>query len=198
MLRVALRARLTHVLARLVQMPRLLLYSLLSNNGFQGKPRLYQPLQAVGLGTISFESDVIIGVTPSPLFFTTYAYIEARRPSATVSIGQGTWINNNFSAIAEHTSIAIGKNCLIGTNVEILDSDFHGIRTSERMVSKPDWARPVSIGDDVFIGSNVKIMKGVSIGSGSVVANGSIVIKDIPPNVIAGGNPAKTLKAIGT
>jgi maltose O-acetyltransferase len=149
------------------------------------------------MGTIKFEADVKIGFAPSPLFFSTYAFIEARFPTATVSIGRGTWINNNFCAIAEHTSITIGQNCLIGTSVEILDSDFHGLRVGERGLSRPEWAKPVSIGDNVFIGSNVKIMKGVSIGSRSVIANGSIVTKDVPPDVIVGGNPASVLKVIG-
>jgi maltose O-acetyltransferase len=149
------------------------------------------------MGTIKFEANVKVGVYPSPLFFSTYAYIEARFPTATVSIGYGTWINNNFCAIAEHSQITIGQNCVIGTSVEILDSDFHGIRIGERNVSRPQLAKPVSIGDNVFIGSNVKIMKGVSIGSRSVVANGSVVIKDVPSDVIAGGNPASVLKMIG-
>jgi acetyltransferase-like isoleucine patch superfamily enzyme len=48
----------------------------------------------------------------------------------------------------------------------------------------------------VFIGSNVKILKGSVIGSGSVIANGAIVTGKIPSNVIAGGNPAKIIKAI--
>ena len=97
--------------------------------------------------------------------------------------------------IAEHASISIGKNCLIGTNVEIIDSDFHGIRVEERGMSKPEWAKPVSVGNNVFLGSNVKICKGVSIGDGSVIANGAVVTKDVPSNVTAGGNPVK-LKGI--
>ena len=197
MLKSKLVRRFATLFARLVQIPRVSLYSILSTNQMQGKPCRYQPIQAVGSGTINFQKNVKVGVFPSPQFFSTYAYIEARFPTATVSIGNGTWINNNFCAIAEYTSIRIGENCLIGTSVEILDSDFHGIRVRERMFSRPEWSKPVLIGNNVFIGSNVKIMKGVSIGSGSVVANGSIVTKSVPANVIAGGNPACVLKVIG-
>ena len=196
MFRPRLRRGLVRLLARAVQAPRLAVYSLLSNNRFQGRPNCHQPVQAMGRGEIKFESDVNIGVHPSALFFSTYAYIEARQPTATVSIGRGTWINNNFSAIAEHTSITIGQNCLIGTSVEILDSDFHGINVSERGLSRPEWARSVVVGDNVFIGSNVKIMKGVVIGSGCVVSNGSIVTKNFPADVVIGGNPAVVLKVI--
>jgi len=145
---------------------------------------------------IEFSGDVSIGVFPSPLFFSTYAYIEARNSTAKISIADGTWINNGFSAIAVHTSITIGRRVLIGTNVEMFDSDFHGIRVDDRNVSRAEWAKPVVVEDDVFLGSNVRVLKGVTIGRGAVVANGSVVVKDIPPGVIAGGNPARVLKAI--
>lgn len=85
---------------------------------------------------------------------------------------------------------------MIGTNVEIYDSDFHGIRVCDRVVSKVEWAKPVVIEDDVFLGSNVRVLKGVTIGRGSVIANGSVVIKDIPSSVVAGGIPAKVIKVI--
>ena len=190
------RRRLVREGCRLIQWPRKLLYRLLSSARIQGKPTLCQPLQAVGLGQIKFSGQVNIGVFPSPLFFSTYAYIEARNSTAKVSIGEGTWINNGFSAIAEHTSITIGQRVLIGTHVEIFDSDFHGIRVDDRNTSRAEWAKPVLIEDDVFLGSNVRVLKGVTIGRGSVIANSSVVVKDIPPGVIAGGNPARVLKEI--
>lgn len=180
----------------LVQRPRIFMYRILSDAQVQGKPTLYQPLQTVGLGVIEFLGQVKIGVYPSPLFFTSYAYIEARKGTAKISIGDGTWINNGFSAIAEHTSITIGQRVLIGTNVEIFDSDFHGINVDNRNESKAEWGKPVVIEDDVFIGSNVRVLKGVTIGRGSVIANSSLVLKDVPPSVVAGGNPARVIKEI--
>ncbi len=188
--------RLVHIARRIIQRPRIIEYQMLSSTRLQGKPILHQPLQSVGLGVIEFSGKVNIGVFPSPFFFSTYAYIEARNSTAKVSIGDGTWINNGFSAIAEHTSICIGQRVMIGTNVEIYDSDFHGIRVCDRVVSKVEWAKPVVIEDDVFLGSNVRVLKGVTIGRGSVIANGSVVIKDIPSSVVAGGIPAKVIKVI--
>jgi acetyltransferase-like isoleucine patch superfamily enzyme len=190
------RRRLVRIACRLVQWPRILFYRLLSSATIKGKLHLYQPLQSVGLGIIKFSGTVKIGFFPSPLFFSTYAYIEARNGNATISIGDGTSINNGFIAIAEHTSITIGQRVLIGTNVEIFDSDFHGLQLTDRMKSKAEWAKPVVIEDDVFLGSNVRVLKGVTIGRGSVIANSSVVLKDIPPNVVAGGMPAKVLRAI--
>lgn len=172
------------------------MYRLLSGNPIQGRPTLHQPLQAVGLGVIEFSEGVKIGVTPSPFFFSAYAYIEARNRTAKVSIGEGTWINNGFSAIAEHTSITVGKRVLVGTHVEVYDSDFHGVHVDDRNKSRAEWAKPVVIEDDVFLGSNVRVLKGVTIGRGSVIANGAVVVKNIPPGVIAGGNPARVIKVI--
>lgn len=180
-----------------IQRPRVVLYRCISTNSIKGTPRCFQPVQSVGVGTISVENDVNIGYYPSPFYLSTYAYLEARNVSASISIGDGTRLNNNFCAIAEHTSIEIGRNCLIGTNVEILDSDFHGIKVEQRQMSRPEWARPVSIGDHVFIGSNVKIMKGVTIGPGAVIAHSSVVSNDVPAGMIVAGNPAKIIRTIG-
>lgn len=185
------------ITSRLVQSPRIALYRVLSSNSVLGPLRRYQPVQCVGKGVVRVGSDVCIGVFPSPMFFSTYAYLEARNSTATISIGSGTWINNNFSAVADHSSIVIGCRCRIGPSVEILDSDFHGLRVEDRGLSRAEWAKPVCIGDDVFIGSNAKILKGVTIGAGSIIASGAIVTKDVPAGVIAGGNPAKVIKAIG-
>jgi maltose O-acetyltransferase len=90
----------------------------------------------------------------------------------------------------------IGANCHIGANVEILDSDFHGLRIEERSISKPEWAAPVVIEERVFVGSNVRILKGVRIGMGAVIANSSLVTSDIPPMGVAAGIPAKIIRML--
>ena len=190
------RRKLAHIARSLIQRPRIIFYQLLSDAKIKGKPILNQPMQAMGLGEIVFVGTVNIGVFPSPLFFSTYAYMEARKSTARISIGDGTWVNNGFTVIAEHTSITIGQRVRIGTNVEIYDSDFHGIRIDDRNKSKAEWAKPVVIEDDVFLGSSVRVLKGVRIGRGSVVANSSVVVNDIPQGVIVGGIPAKVLRVI--
>ena len=175
------------------QKSRIYFYTIISSAIVKGRPNLHQPVQMVGSGIIEFLGDVHIGVFPSPFFFSSYTYLEVRNSTSKIIIGNGTWINNGFVAVAEHSSIRIGERVLIGTNVEIIDSDFHGIEISDRGISKFDWAKPVIVEDDVFLGSNVRICKGVTIGAGSIVANGSIVVKDIPVRVIAAGNPAKVI-----
>lgn len=173
---------------------RLHLFASLSKNSYSGAPTLFQPLHCEGAGRINFGAGVKIGVSPSPYLHSTYAYLDARREGTLIEIGDGTWINNNFCAIADHTKIIIGKGCFIGANVTIFDSDFHGLRTDERTLSKPEWASPVVIGDNVFIGFDVKILKGVTIGDGAAIGNGSIVTRDVPPAMIAAGVPAKVIK----
>lgn len=182
---------------KMIQDVRIFLYRILSNAIITGeRPNLIQPLHAVGQGVIEFKKGVNIGFFPSPHFFSSYAYLDVRSHMSKISIGKNSAINNGFVAIAEHSSITIGANVLIGTHVEIYDSDFHGINVSDRNTSKPEWARPVEIGDNVFIGSNVRICKGVTIGAGSVIANGSIVTHAIPAGVIAAGNPAVVIRDI--
>ena len=181
---------------RLLQWHRKLFYRALSTGHTRGRVQIFQPVLILGNGNIEFETNVKLGFFPSPFFLSGYIHIEARNKDSFIRFGEDTYVNNNFAAVAEHTGISIGKRCFLGTNVEIYDSDFHGLKITERRASEPNKARPVLIGDDVFIGSNVKIMKGTEIGNGSVIANGSIVVDKIPSNVIAGGNPAKILRAI--
>jgi len=93
--------------------------------------------------------------------------------------------------------IVIGSHVMIGANTTIVDTDFHPIdaelRRRNPMQTK---AKPVYIEDDVFIGMNSLVLKGVRIGCGSVIGAGSVVTRDIPPGVIAAGNPARVIREI--
>ena len=59
-----------------------------------------------------------------------------------------------------------------------------------------EYAKPVTIGNDVWIGGNVVINPGVTIGSNVVIGSGSVVTKDIPSGVIAAGNPCRVIREI--
>lgn len=182
--------------AYLLQWHRRIFYKALSNNICVGEPVVVQPFQAVGSGKVIFHANVKIGFFPSPFFFTTYGFINARNFEATIEIGEDTWINNNVTIISESAGISIGARCLIGYSVEIIDSDFHAISLKDRCVGTPHKSKKVTIGNDVFIGSNVKILKGVNIGDAAVIANGSIVTKDVPASTVYAGNPAKFIKSV--
>ena len=176
------------------QYPRILKYKLLSNcKKISGKPKIYQPTQFLGKGTISFGKNVILGYNPSPNFYTGYGYMDARKNQSKINIGNDVWINNCFVLISEGEGIVIGQKTIIGLNVEITDSDFHDLHPEKRIGGTPKTSK-VHIGENVFIGSNVKILKGVSIGDNTVIANSSVVTKSIPSNVIAGGYPCSVIK----
>lgn len=182
------------ILFRLYQKYRILLYRALSSLKVEGDLVRVQPVQTMGSGRIIFKGRVTLGYFPSPHYFSTYAYLEARNRESIIEIGRNTKINNGFVAIAENSKIIIGENCLIGTNVEIYDSDFHALSAIDRKNGRPHFSKIVRIGNNVFIGSNVKVLKGVTIGDGAVIANGSIVTRDIPKNYIAAGMPAKPIQ----
>ena len=174
--------------------PRFIKYSLLSSSkNISGKAKFIQPCQLNGIGKIIFGNNVIIGWDPSPFLYSGYGYIDARNYNAKIVIEDDVMINNNVVLISDGAGITISKNTLIGTQCEIIDSDFHDLRIESRTTAQANTL-PVFIGENVFIGSNVKIMKGVNIGKNSVIANGSIVTKSIPENVVAGGVPARVIK----
>lgn len=92
-------------------------------------------------------------------------------------------------------SITIGNNVTVGANSSIVDTDFHPLDAQARKMEDSGGASaPVVIEDDVFIGMNCLVMKGVTIGAGSIIGAGSVVTHDIPPHVIAAGNPAKIIR----
>jgi len=97
-------------------------------------------------------------------------------------------------------SLKIGKGSKIGADSILLDSDAHSLNYLERGNSKTD--RPnakrqgITIGEDVLIGTRCIILKGVSIGNRSIIGSGSVVVKSIPEDCIAAGNPAKVIKVI--
>lgn len=181
----------------LFQKIRIWKYRLISScKRIEGKPQTYQPVELAGAGQIVFKENVRLGCYPSPFFFNGYIYIEARKPQSRIEIHDGVWINNNSVLISEGEGIIVGKNTLIGTHVEIYDSDFHGLAPDSRMKAGAARTAHVHIGENVFIGSNSKILKGVTIGNNAVIGHGFIVTHSIPENVIAVGVPAKVIKQL--
>ena len=113
-----------------------------------------------------------------------------------ITIGEGTYMNNNFSLVAYKHSITIGSNCFIGINFQAMSSDFHALSVSHRNDEAYIKGADVEIGDSCFIGNNVIILKGVKLGSGCVVGSGSVVTQSFPANSLLGGNPAKLIHTI--
>ncbi len=92
--------------------------------------------------------------------------------------------------------IKIGKNLFCGGNVNIWDTDFHSLNYQLRRTHDEDSvsSAPILIGNDVFIGANSTILKGVRIGDRSIIGACSLVTKDVPPDQVWAGNPAKFIR----
>jgi acetyltransferase-like isoleucine patch superfamily enzyme len=115
-------------------------------------------------------------------------------PGAEIRIGDNTRIHG--TCIHATRSITVGRNCLIAGNCQLMDGSGHDLSFSsvENRINTKGISKPIVIEDNVWIGANSIILPGVRIGNGSVIAAGSIVTRDIPPMVVAGGNPARVIK----
>lgn len=108
-----------------------------------------------------------------------------------ITIGKNVFLNTGCS-FQDRGGIRIGDGAQIGMNVAIATLN-HGLPLKTRSTT---YAQPVVIGENAWIGSNATILPGVTIGDNSVVAAGAVVTKDIPPDSVAAGVPAKVIKSI--
>lgn len=107
-----------------------------------------------------------------------------------LEIQDGSHITGPSKIIAEER-VQIGKNCAIAWDVQILDTDYHGIYIDGKL-SNP--SKSITIEDHVWIGSRSTILKGVRIGTGAIIGACSVVTKDVEPNTLVAGNPARIIK----
>jgi acetyltransferase-like isoleucine patch superfamily enzyme len=113
---------------------------------------------------------------------------------ATITIGRNVGVAGCTISAAER--IVIDDDVLIGAGCLIADSDFHPIAYEDRDIPEKTLNAPVHICAGAFIGARSIVLKGVTIGRGSVIGAGSVVTRDIPPGVIAAGNPARVVRQI--
>lgn len=110
-----------------------------------------------------------------------------------IFIGENFFANFNLT-ILDEAEVRIGDNCFIGPNVSIYTA-CHPLDVENRNKAL-EWSEPVTIGNNVWIGGTATILPGVTIGDNVVIGGGSVVTKDVPSDVVVGGNPAKVLKVI--
>lgn len=117
-------------------------------------------------------------------------------------IGKRFFGNYNLT-IQDDAEVTVGDDCNFGPNVTIV-TPVHPMIAKERfrMLDKDGnqkrycYAKPVRIGNDCWFGANVVVCPGVTIGDGCVIGAGSVVVKDIPPNTFAAGNPCRVIREI--
>jgi len=117
-------------------------------------------------------------------------------PGARIVIGDHVLLAGTVMTCRK--SIEIGEGTMVAPNVVIVDSDFHLTWPPEQRfhLSPTETADPVKIGKRVWIGVNAIILKGVTIGDDAVIGAGSVVTRDVPPNTLAAGSPARVIRRL--
>lgn len=127
------------------------------------------------------ETDVWI----QPPFFCDYG----------TNIRLGTKVFFNFNCVVlDVMPVTIGSNVLFGPSVQIYTATHP--MDAETRAKWLEFAKPISIGSDVWVGGGAIICPGVTIGSRSVIGAGSVVTRDVPDDVFAAGNPCRVIKRL--
>jgi acetyltransferase-like isoleucine patch superfamily enzyme len=109
-----------------------------------------------------------------------------------ISIGKNCMISMGAKLDVRRGNIIIGDRCAITSGCVILSHD----RSAKRVDLKDNGEGTVRLGNDVFIGVNSVVLRNVTIGDYSIVGAGSVVTKDVPPNVVVAGNPARIIRKL--
>lgn len=141
-----------------------------------------------GPGRVLFGDDINAWCHAEKNVFITYS------PDALITIGHRTRLSG--SGIQALRRISIGPDCMVGSTI-MFDTDFHQVHPVLRHdPTAPVPCEPINIERNVWIAGQTAILKGVAIGENSVVAYRAVVAKDVPPNVVVAGNPAKIVKRL--
>jgi acetyltransferase-like isoleucine patch superfamily enzyme len=173
--------------------------------------KIAKSVTLVGEGQKFFRStsiSLLNGSKPTDIVIQANARIHGKLTSfngGKVYLGKYSKVGPNTSILALE-KIFIGDYTAIAKNVTIVDNNNHPINPNDRRIMREtpqgsyerSWihsiSKPIHIGENVWIGENVRINKGVTIGDNAIIAASSVVTKDVPPNAIAAGNPARIVK----
>ncbi len=109
-------------------------------------------------------------------------------------IGNNVYANFNLTLV-DDTDIYIGDSVMLGPNV-VLATAGHPVDPDLRR-KVYQFNQPIRLGNNVWLGAGVIVLPGVTIGDNSVIGAGSVVTRDIPPGVVAVGNPCHVVREIG-
>ncbi|HUP11204.1 MAG TPA: sugar O-acetyltransferase [Niastella sp.] len=125
------------------------------------------------------------GLWLQPPFYCDYGY--------NIKLGEKVFFNFNC-VVLDVAQVTVGSRTLFGPNVQLYTATHpidHKIRASGL-----EFAKPITIGEDVWVGGSAVICPGVTIGDRSVIGAGSVVTRDIPADVFAAGNPCKVIRQL--
>src|SRR5579885_2113010 len=142
----------------------------------RGRPKV------VNQGTMTIGERVRLDSTVATLELVTL-------PGGHLEIADNVFINYGSSLVSS-ARVSVGRDCLIGTHVMVMDCDFHRV---EDKVWDTTGA-PVVLEERVWLGNRSIVLKGVTIGHDAVVAAGSVVTKDVPPRTVVAGVPARVVR----
>lgn len=120
--------------------------------------------------------------------------LHANFGGAHIHFGDHVYANFNLTCV-DDTHIYVGDNTMFGPNVTLATAG-HPILPELREKGY-QYNAPIRIGKNCWIGAGAVILPGITIGDGTVVGAGSVVTKDLPPCVVAVGNPCHVLRPIG-
>lgn len=180
----------------------------LSNINYGRNLCVYNKIYVNGQGKVKIGNDFTFtsGGAINPICRNIRGSIYTMTPNSRIEIGERVGISS--SCLWSKTLIKIGNDVKIGGDCIIIDNDAHPLdylKRRDEYAKEVGWKKyidedipsaPICIDDDVWIGARCQILKGVHIGARSIIAAGSVVTKDIPSDVVAGGNPCKVIREL--
>ena len=110
-----------------------------------------------------------------------------------IEIGEAFYANHNC-VILDCAKVTFGDHVFVGPDCGFYTA-LHPMDAEQRNQGL-EYARPITVGDDVWFGGGVRVLPGVTIGAGTVIGAGSVVTKDLPDHVLAAGNPCRVIRKI--
>ncbi len=117
------------------------------------------------------------------------AVFPSAEETGSITIGNYCTVNPGVR-MTSASAIEVGDSCMIAMNAYLSDADWHDL---QHRVFAPGRTAPIKLDKNVWIGDSALVTKGVTIGQNSIVGAYSVVTRDVPPNTIVAGNPARTI-----